>query len=906
MAKQRKGIFILSVVAAFCATIGVAWLSPKPVKAEDTATLGADITISDDWRLGGAMSTFSICEYDNVTKDTTTTGNATYALVPAKTWGGSPAIAPGYVTYKLSADDGYDMASLNAAFLVSYGHCSSGAQCYGNADFQILVSYDNVVFTKVYSLYNDDSIIPEGQTSTKGELTGSDNKITQTDHKYNVSVDLSTYAKGQSEIYVKAYMKVAEATEPLGEIPVRLYTTDLTATQAEESNADIVISNDFLASGKTMSSYSDIYEYSGVTRNSDNTTYGVVPASSWGGTVLPDDGYVTYKIEARNEKALSDMNLNFTAGFGHNGGVYWYQPKETNVLGANARVEISYDNATWQEVYNAHTAQAPITKAAESPDNVYTPSIDLTEYAEGQDVIYVKICLDHFTVEECVANYNAAGTLGWSSVSLGNLGVLLFGVDIQANETDVAAGEYVYSIDYEQTTAKDSVYIASSNAISDPTGNGHYTNGLIPAAQWGDPVTAVAEASTTYKLPLNGNGVYTNFSDLAMNVRYYLNTSLCSEAALSVAYNYDNGDAWTNVDTAFTSGTKKQTTAVDLTAAATAEAALNAEYLYVKITMKHTAGSCNLNKLGVHLHGVEFKGSQNLVMETGASIRLDGNNGIRFTTLVNKELVTKLENAGYTLTYGTFIAPKDYVDTNALTKANLFGDNAIYCWGEAVDGKTQILHREALLVEDYADGYHAFKYSIVDINEANLTRQFVGLGYIKATKDGADTYYMAEYAGGNVENTARSVVYVAQAEVATSTNEEDIQDCKDLYLSNLTASNTATYTVRHIYYSTYYNRSTATTTATAAIGSIVVATPNEKYSSTPSDSDWAYNEESGLWERTVKYYAMQEVMVLDTHVLKSETVGTVLADGKLTLEIYYYQSTKVETSETDPTATVEE
>jgi hypothetical protein len=258
---------------------------------------------------------------------------------------------------------------------------------------------------------------------------------------------------------------------------------------------------------------------------------------------------------------------------------------------------------------------------------------------------------------------------------------------------------------------------------------------------------------------------------------------------------------------------------------------------------------------------------QTLVMEKGASVRLDGNNGIRFTTLVDTDVVAALEEKYAEVSYGTFIMPKDYIATyGELTLENLFGDEAVYCWGGKVEGKTQILHRKSLLTEEYADGYHAFKYSIVNIHDSNLTRQFVGLGYIECVdSDGEKTYILASYAGGDVEKTARSVAYVAQKEVET--NGEGAEICQSEYLNKLTSEDKATYTVIHVVISKAgnINEYSVDNTQSAAIGSTVTVTPSNSFNG---------------------YTVVNEARIGEINY-KTQLSGTVDADGRLVLYVYY-------------------
>ena len=72
----------------------------------------------------------------------------------------------------------------------------------------------------------------------------------------------------------------------------------------------------------------------------------------------------------------------------------------------------------------------------------------------------------------------------------------------------------------------------------------------------------------------------------------------------------------------------------------------------------------------------------------------------------------------------------------------------------------------------YYENGNTFVGSIVKIKESstswsgnsgNVTREYVGRGYVKLTKDGETTVVYADYADGNVVNNTRSLQYVAEA-----------------------------------------------------------------------------------------------------------------------------------------------
>ncbi|MGN0172980.1 MAG: GDSL-type esterase/lipase family protein, partial [Acutalibacteraceae bacterium] len=106
-------------------------------------------------------------------------------------------------------------------------------------------------------------------------------------------------------------------------------------------------------------------------------------------------------------------------------------------------------------------------------------------------------------------------------------------------------------------------------------------------------------------------------------------------------------------------------------------------------------------------------------MVSGASIRLGGINGIRFYTKVDTAKIAALRSAGYTVELGTLIAPADNIKDTELS-FNLET-------GKYVDVKFNS-------TTYYTDGeFSGIVGSLVNIKDTNITRDFVGRGYVKVT-----------------------------------------------------------------------------------------------------------------------------------------------------------------------------
>ena len=174
-------------------------------------------------------------------------------------------------------------------------------------------------------------------------------------------------------------------------------------------------------------------------------------------------------------------------------------------------------------------------------------------------------------------------------------------------------------------------------------------------------------------------------------------------------------------------------------------------------------------------------------MQKGAYIRFgsanDGSDrGLRFAMNVSTELQAELdakvaENYLTDYSYGMFIVPYDYIATYGdFTVSAFFGDNATYTWKDKVGaGSVQVLNLTGdkdSLIDNVL--YGAIISLKVDAEKGinNVTRAFVGLGYIKLDMaDGTTQYrlvsaYKTYATNGNVmdaTNNVRSAYEVAVA-----------------------------------------------------------------------------------------------------------------------------------------------
>ena len=235
-------------------------------------------------------------------------------------------------------------------------------------------------------------------------------------------------------------------------------------------------------------------------------------------------------------------------------------------------------------------------------------------------------------------------------------------------------------------------------------------------------------------------------------------------------------------------------------------------------------------------------------MVKGASMRIgsaeEGNTeestGLRFTMQVSKADYEALDKTQYeNIEWGMLIAPVENVKAAEFNAENLFGANAKYVFNEetAAEGKYAAINvtetaltlaSETNLGIENADNYYVFSGYMHTIKAGNLTRGFVGRGYVKYTVKGEETpqYKFAEYFGGDVENNTRSAYYVAAKYVsdAAVTDTDAKNYVRTNYLENAVALKTASVNItandylEDITVGTYKTEVSETNTVTAKIG----------------------------------------------------------------------------------------
>ena len=289
---------------------------------------------------------------------------------------------------------------------------------------------------------------------------------------------------------------------------------------------------------------------------------------------------------------------------------------------------------------------------------------------------------------------------------------------------------------------------------------------------------------------------------------------------------------------------------------------------------------------GVALANADEKGTKTfddiaLTMAKGASMRIgtDENfteTGLRFTMQVSKTDYTQLNADLYeSIEWGMLIAPVENVKAAEFNAENLFGANAKYVFNEetAAEGKYEAINvtetaltlaSETNLGIENAENYYVFSGYMHSIREENLTRGFVGRGYVKYTVKGEETpqYKFAEYFGGDIENNTVSAYYVAQKYVsdAAVTDTDAKNYVRTNYLENAVALKTVSVNItandylEDITVGTYKTEVSETNTVTAKIG--------EKYDlSAESNAKEGYALREELSSATTPVYRGQQLSI---------------------------------------------
>ena len=196
-------------------------------------------------------------------------------------------------------------------------------------------------------------------------------------------------------------------------------------------------------------------------------------------------------------------------------------------------------------------------------------------------------------------------------------------------------------------------------------------------------------------------------------------------------------------------------------------------------------------------------------MEDVATVRLDGNNGMRFAGKLSKDDYQAIKSNYKTLEYGMFIMPESYVQAHgALNEANTFGAEAVYIWGddyenfpvvgEGADAKYRIIHINSAVA---TSGEECFvRGSVVDFLSENLATDYTACAYIKATtKQNTVEYKFADELESATSMLMLSFKAINSGDYASdSAKLEILNGYKDAYVAELGEEPTFSYTIKYL------------------------------------------------------------------------------------------------------------
>lgn len=137
-------------------------------------------------------------------------------------------------------------------------------------------------------------------------------------------------------------------------------------------------------------------------------------------------------------------------------------------------------------------------------------------------------------------------------------------------------------------------------------------------------------------------------------------------------------------------------------------------------------------------------------MLNGSAIRLGSVSGMRFYTTIDADALSALPEDAI-VSKGTLITPIDLLGEEDLTL-------------NATCKKLDVAYKAT----DYFENGNTFVGSIVKIKDANITREFVGRGYVKVTLGSITKTVYANYKDNDITNNSRSIAYIANAYAKTS------------------------------------------------------------------------------------------------------------------------------------------
>lgn len=378
-----------------------------------------EYTRFDDFTAAGSLSSFNFYDYDNVAKSSN--GHKDYPLIPAATWE-EPASngGNGFFTYRLDTGLYENFDELIMTLDASIAHRGLGQSININkSNVRVFVSATNDNFTQVFGF---------------GETYGNNLGQFHSGARRESVIDLTSYAKNHSVIYIKVQMlqmsihqfypngvnnwvgNTENNTMGLAAFNTLIYGVKFDYNTIEADNStNYVFEEDFslVGFGDADCKTAVVDSNNVISDRRGHTEYGFVPAAVWSGTVSANTGYITYAIPLNGNGTfsnLADLKL----------AIKYYLANRHN---ADLIISAGFDGSDFSAYnYSIVNNDNRLKKfTGKQFIDLDLTSVVTSEAAKSAETLYVKITMVHDEV----------------SVALGELGVRLHKVSFVAKQNFV-------------------------------------------------------------------------------------------------------------------------------------------------------------------------------------------------------------------------------------------------------------------------------------------------------------------------------------------------------------------------------------------------------------------------------------------------------------------------------------
>lgn len=190
----------------------------------------------------------------------------------------------------------------------------------------------------------------------------------------------------------------------------------------------------------------------------------------------------------------------------------------------------------------------------------------------------------------------------------------------------------------------------------------------------------------------------------------------------------------------------------------------------------------------------------NVMMCYGAAIRLNNQTGIRFYTCVDQVKIDELKLNGAEIKMGTLIAPK-----------NLLGSKELDFDLESGSFVDVEFNSDTYFTQNDFTGVVG---SLINIKETttdntesgNITREFVGRGYVKVIVDGTTYIYYAKYYNDDITTNSRSLQLVSTKLKNDTTTYDALDESVKKLVTNWSAGKKSDYDAETVQYAKVANK----------------------------------------------------------------------------------------------------